>query len=157
MNADSVEVGGTAATDNIPSLLISATLQTGDAGDLEINTRILRLRDGASILAGTTGDGMGGELIVNASEVVEVKGTGANGFPPSRLSTESGLEGFASNPFIQEFEQFGVDLSQATGDSGNLRITTRAVDRARWSTGSYCHLGVQEMAGEFRYKPTPSI
>ena len=126
VNSDSVEVVGT-APDNLPSVLVTATAGTRDAGDLEITTRILRLRDGAAIVTGTIGDGRGGTLIVKASEVVEVTGTGSDGFP-SLLSTESGpAAGFAASfesvPLVQEV--LGkVDPSQVTGDSGNLEITT---------------------------------
>jgi filamentous hemagglutinin family protein len=80
-------------------------------GSLEINTRSLLIEKGAVISASTFGLAQGGNLTVNASEVVQLDGASSSGF-------HSGL-------YAQSF---------ATGTGGNLKINTRELalsDRAR--------------------------
>lgn len=132
--SESVELIGT-APDDLPSGLSNGTAGIGDAGNLTLNTRTLTIRDGASIIAGTVAEGAGGNLIVNASELVEIVGSGPDGRPSSLLAG-SGIEGVSSIPLLQIF---GVDPSQATGDSGNLSINTERLvirDRAEASAAT---------------------
>ena len=134
VNADSVEVTGT-APDNLPTGLTTGTAGKGAGGNLTLNTRTLTVRDGGLISAATYGPGTGGNLIVNASELVEVAGT-ANDGRPSGLSAGSGIKGVSSIPLLQ---LFGVDPLKATGDSGNLNVTTRSLivrDGAEVSTAT---------------------
>jgi filamentous hemagglutinin family protein len=93
---------GTSAKGQVSSLLAAATLGTGDAGELRINTRQLLISDGASISTRTFDAGKGGNVIVNASEGVQVIGRSADGKLGSDISANT----------------FG------TGDAGNLTITT---------------------------------
>ncbi|MEH1997522.1 MAG: S-layer family protein [Nostoc sp.] len=118
--SDSVElIGGTSVrqqdgSDLISSGLFSATYGDKNAGNITINTRNLRIQGGAKI--STTSEsiygyfsnelipatGKAGNLMVNASESVELIGTSPNG---SRISgLFSGTEG--------------------PGDGGNLTLTT---------------------------------
>lgn len=60
---------------------------TGAAGNLTINTARLIVRGGGQVTAGTQPGGRGGSLTVNASEFVEVSGTGFGG--SSLLSTST--------------------------------------------------------------------
>jgi filamentous hemagglutinin family protein len=131
---DSIKLVGT-ASDNLPSSLSSGTAGTGASGDLTLNTRALTIQDGAVVSVATYAQGTGGNLAVNASEIVELVGTAADG-RPSSLSAASGLEGVSSIPLLQTF---GVDPSQATGESGNLSINTERLiirDRAEASAAT---------------------
>jgi filamentous hemagglutinin family protein len=95
---------------------------TGNGGNLAITTPVLRMSDGAQVLAGTLGAGEGGNLTVNASNLVELIGRSPNG------EVASGL-----------FNQ-----TQGTGQAGSLEITTpvlRASGGAQVSVGT---LGVGE-------------
>ncbi|MEH2378222.1 MAG: filamentous hemagglutinin N-terminal domain-containing protein [Nostoc sp.] len=118
--SDSVElIGGTSVfqqdgSDLISSGLFSATYGDKNAGNITINTRNLRIQGGAKI--STTSEsiygyfsneiipatGKAGNLMVNASESVELIGTSPNGSRVSGLF--SGTEG--------------------PGDGGNLTLTT---------------------------------
>jgi filamentous hemagglutinin family protein len=77
--SDSVEVVGTTPNpDNlIPSSISTATLGSGNGGNLTITTHRLSIRDGGSVSAGVTTAvaGRSGNITVNASESVEVEGT----------------------------------------------------------------------------------
>ncbi len=66
--AEFVELSGSLVTNgNIPG-------STGATGNITVNTRNLRMRDGATLTTGTAGLGKGGDLTVNASESVELYG-----------------------------------------------------------------------------------
>jgi filamentous hemagglutinin family protein len=132
--SESVEVVGT-APDKLPGGISSGTAGSGAGRDLTINTRRLTVRDGGLITAGTVAKGDGGNLIVNASDLVELVGTGPDG-RPSGLSAGSGINGVSSIPLLQ---RFGVDPSKATGNSGDLNITTERLvlrDKAEVSTAT---------------------
>ncbi|MBW4634336.1 MAG: S-layer family protein [Iphinoe sp. HA4291-MV1] len=105
--------------------------KTGTGGNVTITTQRLSLQEGAQISTGTYGSGRGGDLSVNASDFVEMRGIGIlNGEPMSY----SGL----------------VSQTEGAGDAGNLTITTRRlnvyngaqVSASSFSTGKAGHLTV---------------
>jgi len=100
--SNSVELDGTSADNQFPSRLATATAGTGDAGNLEINTGLLIVRNGAVISTASVSSGKGGNLTVN-SDTVELTGTSADGQLLSALSTDTG----------------------GTGKGGDLTINTR--------------------------------
>ena len=109
--SESVEVtGGT--TDGFLSSLLSQVNPgaMGSGGDLTIHTRKLIVRHGAGVSAGTTGMGNGGNLIVNASDSVELSGTGISDTGEVR---PSGLFARSRQPAADA----------VTGNAGNLIIT----------------------------------
>ena len=102
--SDSVQVLGRSADSRFSSGLSVDAEGTGDAGNLTITTSQLLIRDGAQVSAGTFGAGKGGNLIIDASDSVQLIGTSADGRRPSSL--------FAGT-------------QQGTGDAGDISITTR--------------------------------
>jgi filamentous hemagglutinin family protein len=99
--SESVDLIGSFSTpDIIPSVLASATLSSGKAGDIVLNTTRLRIQGGARISAASgaaqqqqnskfiPATGSGGNLTVNASESVEIIGTSTDG-SASSLSTQT--------------------------------------------------------------------
>jgi filamentous hemagglutinin family protein len=108
VNADNIEISGTGRVRNIEfaSGLVSSTQPqaTGNAGNVLITTGKLTVRDGARINASTFSSGKAGNLTIDAKEFVDVFGTSSN-------------QGFASLLSAQV-------NTNATGDGGELRITT---------------------------------
>jgi len=102
--SDSVEIIGSSPTVGSSGLSV-ATFTDGNAGNLQITTRELIIRDGAKVSAATSSGGQGGTLTVDASESVEIIGTGIGKNDQVIAST---LE----------------VSSEGTGDAGNLEITT---------------------------------
>jgi filamentous hemagglutinin family protein len=87
-------------------------------GEIRVQARRLSVRGGSSILSITQGTGLGGDFIVNTSELVELLGESADGQYASSLFTET----------------------QGTGSLGELRVTTGrlvATDGAYLSNYSY--------------------
>ncbi|QIZ71328.1 two-partner secretion domain-containing protein [Oxynema aestuarii] len=106
---ESVELSGEDGRGNPSSLRSEVEASaTGNGGNVAIATRHLEVRDGAAVSTVTFGAGNAGTLRVNATDSVSVVGTNANGFVPSRIL---------------------VDVwDDATGDGGNLTVTTRRLD-----------------------------
>ncbi|MDJ0595876.1 MAG: filamentous hemagglutinin N-terminal domain-containing protein [Pleurocapsa sp. MO_226.B13] len=82
INVDASEIiveGSFLFDESLPSLITAQVFPspdaTGDAGDVTINTKTLTVNEGAQILTDTKGAGNAGDLIVNASESIELSGT----------------------------------------------------------------------------------
>ncbi len=111
-----------------PSALSSVAANEGKAGDITINTSRLSVKDGATISTESIGTfnlensqitpatGNGGNLIINASEFVEVTGKSATGVASSLTAS-----------------------TKAFGDAGSLKIVTKQLavrDGAKVSVNS---------------------
>ncbi|MGK7940250.1 MAG: filamentous hemagglutinin N-terminal domain-containing protein [Crocosphaera sp.] len=109
--SESVQLIGTGFFN--PSLLSTNTINSGDSGEIVVNTKRLTLQDGAQINAVATGEGRGGTININATESIQVSGIGRvenrDALVPSRITAETGFE---------DLQLFGV----AAG--GNVNINT---------------------------------
>lgn len=113
---DVIELTGTNATGTVASSFGANSIGAGNAGQLTVNTRQLRVREGAQIGAGTFGSGNGGKLTVTAADI-QVSGQGAIGRSGLFTSTNPG----------------------ASGNAGALDITTDSLlvsDRALLAAGT---------------------
>ena len=80
---------------------------TGNGGTLTIDTDRLTVKDGATVSTETFGAGRAGNLLVNASESIELIGTVPGTNNPSQLASDV------------------VERATATGNGGNLTVNTR--------------------------------
>jgi filamentous hemagglutinin family protein len=107
----------------------ASSLSQGNAGDVSITTKKLILERGGRISASTFGTGDGGNVFVNASELVELSGKNINGTRSSSLfaSSENENSGKAGNMAISTgnlIVRDGAKIS-TTGnkqEAGNLDI-----------------------------------
>ena len=126
--AESVELIGTSPDSRLRSSLLTQTNGEGAAGRLTIDTRHLLVHDGALISTGTLGGGAGGSLRVNATELVELRGTSPDGSRSSGLVTQTNGKGAAGDLTIGTRHlrvQDGAAISASTiveGAGGNLRV-----------------------------------
>ncbi|MBD2203392.1 filamentous hemagglutinin N-terminal domain-containing protein [Calothrix sp. FACHB-1219] len=130
--SNKVQLVGTSADGRFLSALGTSANQgsTADAGDLIITTQDLLVRDGGTVIAGTSGAGKGGNLTVNASGNVEVIGVSANNLFNSSLNT-SANQGFtgdagnltinAQNLLMRDGGQVGA-VTSGQGKGGNLTV-----------------------------------
>ncbi|MHC5734816.1 two-partner secretion domain-containing protein [Nostoc sp.] len=86
--ADFIEVMGQNLHD---SLIVVSTFSQANAGQLTINTAKLRVQDGGGIVASTVNSGNGGDLLINASDTVEVSGMSSISRLPSRIGARAEL------------------------------------------------------------------
>ncbi|HEY9675068.1 MAG TPA: filamentous hemagglutinin N-terminal domain-containing protein [Waterburya sp.] len=121
--SEAVEVVGISRNNSNFSALVAGTLGSGDAGSLTINTRRLSIRDGAGVGTGTRAgsSGRGGDLTVNASDLVEVVGTTPDGQGSSTLSASTAGSGDAGNLTIntRHLSVRGLGVVATSADSGS--------------------------------------
>jgi len=117
-----VELSGSSVTGFL-SGLSADTAGVGTGGNLMINTRRFVARNGGAASASTFGAGQGfsagqgGSLTVNASESVELSGTGDNGFA-SGLYAQAFSDGNAGNLTIHTQDLIVRDRAKVTVASG---------------------------------------
>ncbi|MDF5738477.1 MULTISPECIES: two-partner secretion domain-containing protein [unclassified Nostoc] len=120
IDAQDVQLIGTSIDGRTRGLATSAQPNsTGDAGDLNIKTNTLLVKDGAAVGTATFGAGKGGNLTINAQDV-QIIGESADGQFSSGLSTDA-------QPY-------------STGDAGDLNIKTNTLlvgDGAQVSSGTF--------------------
>ena len=125
--SESVEVLG-------GSQLLTQTEDTGSAGNLTIETGSLDVQDGSGISAATFGAGKGGNLLVIATESVELFGTDADANPSGLFTTSTeGSSGNAGDLTIQTgtlIVQNGGQVSASTlgaGQGGKLFVNSQSI------------------------------
>jgi filamentous hemagglutinin family protein len=145
---DAIEIIGVEPNFFIPSALAASTNVAGDAGDLIVSTPKLTVRDGGRVDASTFGSGSGGNVIINAPEFVEVKGTVPGSINPSLIGSSANLpdqalqqafrlpavpSGAAQNVTINTGQLRVTDGGQLTvrnqgsGNAGNARVNARSI------------------------------
>ncbi|MEX0269709.1 filamentous hemagglutinin N-terminal domain-containing protein [Leptolyngbyaceae cyanobacterium UHCC 1019] len=127
-----IELTGT-STVGLPSGILFDTLSSGDAGALSIGTRRLTIRDGGRVSAATFSAGRGGEILVNATDVVEISGTSPDGQFASGLYFDSRGAGDAKGIQINTGKLMVQDrgtvtvLGSGSGKSGDLEINAGSI------------------------------
>lgn len=146
---DSIQLIGTGFFE--PSFLGTTTFRgedsppiVGNGGAIVINTKHLILQDGGQITAVTTSNGNAGTIDINATELVQVSGSGRvearDAISLSRITSESGFgdlgepgNGLGGNVHINTNQLIVTDggiisaASLGQGNSGNLNITANSI------------------------------
>jgi filamentous hemagglutinin family protein len=114
--SDSIEISGVSRDDpSVSSGLYTDTIASGDAGNLEISTQQLVVREGGAIAASTTGTGQAGKLNVTASDSIQVLGASSRLFFDSSGSGDAGQLNVSTNRLIV---RDGGVVSAATSGTG---------------------------------------
>jgi len=125
--SESVEVVGTSPNGQTPSRLVFDSSGSGNAGELKIDTGRLVLQGGGQISATTFDAGEGGIIEVNASESVDVNGSGSGLFFESRsLANARGITLNTGRLTVENGGQLTVSGS-GSGTSGDLEITADSI------------------------------
>jgi filamentous hemagglutinin family protein len=128
-----VDAAGSVNLSGDSTSLFTYTQGTGSAGNLTITTRKLTVENGASIQTPSLGQGQAGDLLVKASDAVELSGTTADGQSPSGLSAQVFAEGNGGNLTVETGRltiRDGALIEASTfgaGRAGNVRVTARDV------------------------------
>ncbi|MGF1541967.1 MAG: filamentous hemagglutinin N-terminal domain-containing protein, partial [Pleurocapsa sp.] len=146
--SESIEVlGASTVTPEIPSDLGSFTFSAGNAGDVTVSTKILTIGNGGFVESGVlnsssslgepvvgSGTGNGGDLVVNASELIEVFGVNPSNFDPSALNTFTFGSGNAGETTVNTPQLIVRDGGQvtaqtsATGNAGTLTVNAPKIE-----------------------------
>ena len=126
-----------------PTLIESTTFSSVNAGDVTINTSKLLIQDGAELRTDTFERGHSGNLLVSASDFVEIKGKvyDLGKLLPSTISSSNNTGNGNQSPLI-----FLPGTPITTGVSGTIKINTpkiRITDGAKIavSNGSISNAG----------------
>jgi len=131
---ESVEISGSAEPDSsIVSLILANTFGQGDAGNVQLTTNQLVLKDGGGISTGTLSVGEGGNIFLNAKEL-EISGTSSDGKIRSGFGSETFGIGKAGNVTVNTELLTIKDQGQITvrgvssGSAGNLEIKANSIE-----------------------------
>jgi filamentous hemagglutinin family protein len=139
---DSVELRGTSSNGFSSGIFtqVDRETATGNGGNVTVETRQLRVLDGAQISAGTRGIGSGGDVTVKASESVELSGVSGTIDPETDRPFTSGLFArtrgsgnaggvniFTDRLTVQNGAEAAVDARSGGGNAGNLEIRSREI------------------------------
>ncbi len=127
--SDSIKISGASFFD-FPSGLFSQTLDVGNAGSLEIDTKQLIAQDGGVVTAGTgsNSQGKGSNLTVRASEFIELIGRSPIDKDPSGLFARSRGSGEAGSLLVTTDKLIVRDGARVTvealgsGNAGTLAV-----------------------------------
>jgi filamentous hemagglutinin family protein len=114
---DLIEIVGNNPIILVPSAISSATIGTGNANSILVNTSRLILRDGGVLGSNTLSQGRAGNVTVNASDFLEVSGKAPGSIRSSNIMSSSEI----LDQVVQE--TYGLP-SIPTGDAGSLTINT---------------------------------
>lgn len=116
--SDLIELIGVEPNSLFSSAIGTTSVIGGDAGNLTINTAKLVLRDGGRVDASTFAFGKAGNIIINASEFVEVSGIVPNSINPTLIIASANK----LDPLLRQNNSLLPEIP--IGDSGNLTINT---------------------------------
>ncbi|MEO1404656.1 MAG: S-layer family protein, partial [Cyanobacteria bacterium J06635_1] len=114
-------VNATESVNIIGSIFLTGALQgtTQDAGDLSLDTQRLVIRDGGLLQTFTFGSGDGGDLVINASESVELRDTPVGAIAPTGIFANSifgtGVGGDIEVNTQQLINEGGAQIGNQTG------------------------------------------
>jgi filamentous hemagglutinin family protein len=137
--SESVEVIGMAKNGRFVSSLNAQTRGSKNGGRVEINTRSLILQDGGQVSAATANQGNGGDVLVNASESVEVIGIAENGRFASGLSAQAqagtgngGTVTIKTGRFLASkgAQILAAVFDNSSGNGGNININASEIELA---------------------------
>jgi filamentous hemagglutinin family protein len=132
IQADAITVDGTTPT-LIPSGIFATTLgRSADSGTLNINTRTLSLSNSGFVTTSSITVGSAGNLVVNASEWIDIDGRHTPGVYPSAISSN------IANPTPAYAQAFGL-TETPRGSAGSVTVNTprlRIWDNGLISTGN---------------------
>ncbi|MBE9200507.1 MULTISPECIES: filamentous hemagglutinin N-terminal domain-containing protein [unclassified Nodularia (in: cyanobacteria)] len=133
--SQSIEVSGENPFNLSGSNVVTSAWKEGNAGRLTINTPRLSVYDGGILGSSTAGSGNSGNVVLNVSELIAVRGVGAASGLPSKIVAIADI----LSPAIQQ--QFGVQ-SFPTGSSGKLVVNTRRLEITDGGVVGVEHKGV---------------
>ena len=128
---DAIQVIGVGPNFLTVSAVGSLSFNTGNAGNVTINTSKLAIRDGGTVEAATGGTGNAGSVIINASDSVEVNGK----VPDTLLRSLVSSSALVVDPAVRQLFGLPPGASGASGDitinTGRLSVTNGALINVR--------------------------
>jgi len=115
----SVELLGSISTNNLNPVISTSSFNEGDASNIIVNARQLRLLNGGEISSSSFASGTAGTIQVNASEQIEISGRSVVTNIPSKIVTTSEI---FDDPGLREI--FGLSDLPPDGEAGSIILST---------------------------------
>ncbi|MGL5832553.1 MAG: filamentous hemagglutinin N-terminal domain-containing protein [Waterburya sp.] len=148
--AEFIKVGGKSGGDNFTSSILSDTRSDNPAGNLTINTGDLYIDADGLISASSVGNGAGGNILVNARNMIQIDGSGVNNL--QTLVTD-GLTGKLNQANVKGGI---VAFTRNRGAAGNITINTSELNLDRGGMISAASYG-DDHAGNLQINATEFI
>ncbi|MCC0175621.1 filamentous hemagglutinin N-terminal domain-containing protein [Waterburya agarophytonicola K14] len=139
--SESIEIMGTTSkTGEIGSNIASNTVAIGDAGNINLNTDRLTIKNGGLIISSSNSVGNAGNIDIEAASI-EISGFSPfNDRVPSLISAETDDGGNGGNIFIRTDSLSISDRAilsvrgSGTGIPGNLRVNANTIDLSNFAS-----------------------
>lgn len=118
-----------------PTAISSSTFGSGRAGTVAVDTRWLRLEDVSVISAVSSGNGFAGNIVINATERVEI----VDRTPPEDPNTVI-TSGVTSRGLLERL--IGLPVRTPEGDAGSVMINTPVLEMSGHSEISVQNQGI---------------
>ncbi|NJM66185.1 MAG: filamentous hemagglutinin N-terminal domain-containing protein [Acaryochloris sp. RU_4_1] len=128
-----VEIFGSTKSGLSSSNIVSASVSNNNALDTVINAKRLSIREGGILASSTFGAGDAGNILITASEAVEVEGTIRTGLFPSQINSGTFKSGNSGDIQIKTADLKVVDgaairlNSESLGKTGSLQVNANRV------------------------------
>lgn len=122
---ESVEVRGVEPIQSVASLVGASSLGVGDAGNLNLDTTRLLVRDGGRVDSSAAAIGSAGDVNIQALESIEVSGQTLGTSEPSRISSGANIEDEIAQQIFQLPEIPSGDAGSVIVATEDLQITDR--------------------------------
>ena len=147
--SESIELDRVNQNNFAPSQITAGSGGPGDAGNVELDTSRLTIKNGARVDASATASGNAGNITIAAAESIAVEGTFPGSINPSLITASAnilnpalrllfGLPNLPSGdsgsitldtPRLQVADRGQVTVrNDGTGDAGNLKVTAQTID-----------------------------
>ena len=147
--SESIELNGASPSNFSPSQITAGSGSPGNAGNVEIETSRLTIKNGARVDASATASGNAGNIAIAAGESIEVEGTFPGSINPSLITASANILDPAlrslfglsdlptgnsgsialNTPRLQVGDRGQVTVrNDGTGDAGDLNITAQTID-----------------------------
>jgi len=130
-NAHSIILNGFNSTNFIPSVIASTTLNVARSGNVFVNANQLTVKNGGEVNTSTLASGSAGNIIVNATDFVDISGAASIPIYPSSIISSAQLVD-KNNQTILGIPQIPMGASGSTIiNTGKLSISDGAQITAR--------------------------
>ncbi len=161
--AKHIDLSGVSRSGELSTRIVATNFNTGNSGDVLINSDRLTLRDGGAISTATFTPGLGGRLTIRATNAVDLIGVSRNGIP-SNLSASTTGAGNAGNVRITTGNLSIRDGAEITvsatkeGIAGNLQVFANTISldnqasiNAATTTGTGANISLQSQNIQLRH------
>ncbi|WP_321206690.1 filamentous hemagglutinin N-terminal domain-containing protein [Tolypothrix tenuis] len=133
INAKLIDINGFVSSNpSIPSSILTLTRDSANAGDINVSSANLRIRNGGVLSSLTVSSGQAARIQINVKDSIEIAGNNPITFTPSTISSTTFSSGNAADVVVTTSKlviRDGGTLGSATMNQGSSgKVTVNALD-----------------------------